>query len=576
MKKINEIIKSKSVQYIIVACAGLLVGRLLFSSSESPAPATHEGHEMHEGHSHDLVQDETGVWTCSMHPQIRQDKPGKCPICAMDLIPVRKGSGGGENSDPKAIQLSEEAAALADVQTSKVSRKNPVKTVRLYGKIAPNEQSLQSQTAHVGGRIEQLNINFTGESVRAGQTLAILYSPELFTAQQELLEAIKMKQPALIQAAREKLRLWKMTNAQIEAIEQSGSVSPLVEIKANVSGIVMTKRVNQGDYVASGAVLFDIANLSSVWAMFDTFEVDLPFLNRGDQVHFTLQALPGKTYTGRIAFIDPIINPSTRTARVRVEVPNSHMELKPEMYATAEVSAPLQGYKDRITVPQTAVLWTGKRSIVYVKQPDTSTPTFLMREVELGPSLGNAYVILKGLSEGEEVVTNGVFSIDASAQLEGKQSMMNNDGEAQPMSGHVGHTMSGHEGHAAHGTSAAQPEPAGEHAMFGVKGSCDMCKQRIETAAKSVNGVSSVHWDKEKQMIHLQYNPSKTSVDAISKAIAKAGHDTDTYKADQTSTTNCRVVANTGNKRILQPGQATSPSSPLLSFFILVAIFGRA
>ena len=111
--------------------------------------------------------------------------------------------------------------------------------------------------------------------------------------------------------------------------------------------------------------------------------------------------------------------------------------------------------------------------------------------------------------------------------------MMNNDGEAQPMSGHVGHTMSGHEGHAAHGTSAAQPEPAGEHAMFGVKGSCDMCKQRIETAAKSVNGVSSVHWDKEKQMIHLQYSPSKTSVDAISKAIAKAGHDTDSYKADQ-------------------------------------------
>ena len=150
MKKINEIIKSKSVQYIIVACAGLLVGRLLFSSSESPAPATHEGHEMHEGHSHDLVQDETGVWPSSMHPQIRQDKPGKCQICAMDLIPVRKGSGGGENSDPKAIQLSEEAAALADVQTSKVSRKNPVKTVRLYGKIAPNEQSLQSQTAHVG------------------------------------------------------------------------------------------------------------------------------------------------------------------------------------------------------------------------------------------------------------------------------------------------------------------------------------------------------------------------------------------------------------------------------------------
>ena len=437
MKKINEIRRNKPVQYAVVALAGLLAGWLLFSPSKNVTPETYERHEMHKGHSHDLIQDETGVWTCSMHPQIRQDKPGKCPICAMDLIPVRKSSdgNGSESSEPNAIRLSEEAAALADVQTSRVSKENPIKTVRLYGKIVPNEQSLQSQTAHVGGRIEQLNINFTGETVRAGQTLAVLYSPELFTAQQELLEAIKMQQPALIQAAREKLRLWKMTDAQIGAIEQSGTVSPLVEIKANVSGIVMTKRVSQGDYVASGAVLFDIANLSNVWAMFDAFEVDLPFLNRGDQVHFTLQALPGKTYMGRIAFIDPIINPSTRTARVRVEVANSRMELKPEMYATAEVNAPLQGYKDRIVVPQTAVLWTGKRSIVYVRQPDTSTPTFLMREVELGPSLGNAYVILKGLSEGEEVVTNGVFSIDASAQLEGKQSMMNNAGETQPMNG---------------------------------------------------------------------------------------------------------------------------------------------
>ena len=536
MKKINEIRRNKPVQYAVVALAGLLAGWLLFSPSKNATPETYEGQEMHKGHSHDLIQDETGGWTCSMHPQIRQDKPGKCPICAMDLIPVRKSSdgNGSESSDPNAIRLSEEAAALADVQTSRVSKENPIKTVRLYGKLVPNEQSLQSQTAHVGGRIEQLNINFTGETVRAGQTLAVLYSPELFTAQQELLEAIKMQQPALIQAAREKLRLWKMTDAQIGAIEQSGTVSPLVEIKANVSGIVMTKRVSQGDYVASGAVLFDIANLSNVWAMFDAFEVDLSFLNRGDQVHFTLQALPGKTNMGRIAFIDPIINPSTRTARVRVEVAYSRMELKPEMYATAEVNAPLQGYKDRIVVPQTAVLWTGKRSIVYVRQPDTSTPTFLMREVELGPSLGNAYVILKGLTEGEEVVPNGVFSIAASAQLEGKQSMMNNAGETQPMHGHAGHTMGGHRGHTTHKASDTQSETAGEHAMFGVKGSCDMCKQRIETAAKSVNGVLSAHWDKEKQMIHLQYDPSKTSVDAISKAIAKVGHDTDTDKADQT------------------------------------------
>lgn len=508
MKKLNELIKSKQVQYILVALGGLLIGWLLFSPSSGSTPISQVEHGEHDGHnhSHELVQDENGVWTCSMHPQIRQDKPGKCPICAMDLIPLRKGGNQDESIDPATIQLSEEAAALADVETSRVSRENPVKTVRLYGKITPDERSLQSQTAHVSGRIENLLVDFTGETVYTGQTLATLYSPELFTAQQELLETIKMQQPALVQAAREKLHLWKMTDAQIADIEKSGAVSPLIEIKANTSGIVMSKRVSQGDYVSQGAVLFDVANLSKVWAVFDAFEVDLPFLNKGDLVEFTMQALPGKKYKGKIAFIDPIINPTTRTARVRVEVANTGMKLKPEMYATAEVNAPLKGYKDQVIIPQTSILWTGKRAIVYVKQPDTSSPTFLMREVELGPSLGNSYVILTGLTEGEDIVTNGVYSIDASAQLEGKRSMMNNDTSI--------HTET-------------------EHAMFGVRGACDMCKERIETAAKSVNGVQSAKWDNETQQIHLQYNQDKTSVDAVSKAIAKVGHDTDKYKADQ-------------------------------------------
>ena len=532
MKTMKEVLQSKTIKYIVVALAGMFVGWALFTPSTGTSPdvsdhsASQDTHADHSGHSH--VQDENGVWTCSMHPQIRQDKPGKCPICAMDLIPLRQTSGGGEMVDPSDLQMSEEAVALADVQTSRASREKPVKNLRLYGKIMPDERSLQTQTAHVGGRIEKLNVDFTGETVRAGQTLATLYSPDLFTAQQELLEAVKMQQPALIQAAREKLRLWKMTDAQITALESSGTTSPLTEIKANVSGIVLAKRVSEGDYVSQGAVLFDIANLSRVWAMFDAYETDLPFLNKGDQLTFTLQALPGKTYQGRIAFIDPIINPSTRTAGVRVEVANGSMELKPEMYATASVDAPLKGFKDQIVIPQTAVLWTGKRSIVYVKLPDATIPTFRMREVELGPSLGNAYVVLSGLTDGEEVVTNGVFSIDASAQLEGKTSMMNNATEAtRPMTGHEGHVMPGNS------VTPKSSHEKSEHAMFGVKGSCDMCRQRIETAAKSVDGVQSAHWDKEAQMIHLQYNPDKTTPDAISKAIAKVGHDTDKYKADK-------------------------------------------
>lgn len=528
MKNINETVKSKYLIYILFLAGGLLLGWLLFHNSDTDShtsQASETGTEVHDPtHGHDLQQNEAGEWTCSMHPQIRQDKPGKCPICAMDLIPVRKSSFSDKGIDPNAIQLSEEAAALADVQTSKVSRQNPVKQVRLYGKIVPDERSLQSQTAHVSGRIESLNVDFTGETVRAGQTLATLYSPELFTAQQELLEAIRMGQSQLIQAAREKLYLWKMTDAQIAAIEKSGSISPVVEIKSNTSGIVLSKRVSQGDYVSQGAILFDVANLTKVWALFDAFEVDLPFLSKGDPVEFTLQALPGKKFSGKISFIDPILNTTTRTAKVRVEVPNASLELKPEMYATANVSAPLRNYKNEIVVPQTAVLWTGKRAIVYVKQPDTNTPAFLMREVELGPSLGNSYVILNGLREGEEIVTNGVFAIDASAQLEGKTSMMNNGDEpAKPMIGHEGHMM-----HAQSATGVAS-----EHAMFGVKGSCDMCKERIEKAAKGVNGVLSAHWDKDTQMIHLQYDPQKTSPKAISKAIAKVGHDTDMDKADK-------------------------------------------
>ncbi len=443
MKKITEIWKLKQVRYTLFALGGLLVGWLLFSGPSPSANNKHQdGDSTQQDAGHKLTQDETGIWTCSMHPQIRMHKPGKCPICGMDLIPLRKSAGSSEAINPAAVQLSEEATALANVQTSVVSRENPVKEIRLYGKIAADERNLQSQTAHISGRIEGLNVNFTGEAVQAGQTLARIYSPELLTAQQELLEALKMNQPQLVQAAREKLHLWKMTDTQIAAIEHSGSVSPVVDIKANTSGIVINKRVSQGDYVSQGAVLFDVANLSRVWALFQAYETDLPFMNVGDRLEFTLPSVPGKVYSGKIAFIDPIIDPATRTASVRIEVSNTQGTLKPEMYATATVSAGLKAYKNEIIIPATAILWTGKRSIVYVKQTGISTPAFLMRQVELGPSLGNAYVILKGLSEGEEVVTNGAFAIDASAQLEGKRSMMNDD-ESQSASGHKAPAMNG-------------------------------------------------------------------------------------------------------------------------------------
>jgi len=363
-----------------------------------------------------------------MHPQIRVDHPGKCPICAMDLIPVVESS--GAKVDSNAVHFSKEAAELANVATSIVSRQQPSKDVRLYGKVQADERLLQNQVAHIGGRIEKLMANFTGEQVRKGQLLAMIYSPELVTAQQELLEAVKSKQsqPEIYEAAKEKLMQWKLTEVQIARIETSGKVKTNFEIYSNTSGIVMSKRVATGDYVSQGAVLFDIANLSNVWVLFDAYESDLPFLKVGNTISFTLQALPGTNFSATIKFIDPVIDPINRVAKVRVEVGNGGGKLKPEMFATGVVKATLNEFKDKLVIPRSAVLWTGKRSVVYVKQSDATELNFKMREIELGPMLGNSYVVLDGLMDGEEIVTDGTFSVDAAAQLAGKPSMMNHDG----------------------------------------------------------------------------------------------------------------------------------------------------
>ncbi len=462
-----------------------------------------------------------------MHPQIRMEEPGDCPLCGMDLIPLQTTGTGDASIAPDAIQLSAEATALANVQTTVVSRQNPVKEVQLYGTIQVDERLSQSQTSHVSGRIEKLFITFTGESVRRGQPIASIYSPELLSAQQELIEAVKMQdlQPALLQAVREKLRLWKLTDAQIARIEQSGEVSPLIDVVATTSGIVISKNVNQGDYVNTGTVLFDVANLSQVWAVFDAYESDLPFLKVGDRLEYTLQSLPGKIFSGRISFINPILDPSTRTAKVRVETANPRMELKPEMYANALIDAPLKQYNNEVVIPKSAILWTGKRSIVYVKQPDTEIPAFMLREVELGPSLGDAYVVLSGINDGDEIVTNGAFTIDASAQLAGKRSMMNDE---------AGRAVAGHEGHSMNGKDTMQsPSTGGEHVMLTVQGLCEMCKERIEKTAKAVNGVHTARWDQKTKQLHLGFDPTQTSADVVAKAIAKAGHDTDKYKADK-------------------------------------------
>lgn len=411
----KKIFSNKYVRYGLFAIGGIFIGWLFFHSSG----------KVEEKHQHTEQVGKATIWTCAMHPQIRMDKPGKCPICGMELIPLNQDN--AATIDPDAIHLTKDAAQLASVLTSVVSRQKPIKEVRLYGKVQADERLLQNQVAHLPGRIEKLMVNFTGEGVSKGQTLALIYSPELVTAQQELLEASKTKQsqPEIYEAAKEKLHLWKITDSQIANIESSGVVKNNFEVVSNTTGVVTARRVNNGDHIAEGTVLYDIADLSHVWVMFDAYESDLPFLSVGDKLVFTVQALPGSSFTGNIIFIDPVLDPVTRVAKVRVEINNTASRLKPEMFATGIVKADLKQYRNNLIIPRSAVLWTGKRSVVYVKQTGTDEPIFKIREVGLGPMLGNSYVITDGLNEGEEIVTQGTFSVDAAAQLEGKPSMMN-------------------------------------------------------------------------------------------------------------------------------------------------------
>lgn len=418
-------ISIRTLIIVIVAtlAGGLLLGRAFFGgSSESD-------------HSHTEVINGETVWTCSMHPQIRQGEPGSCPICGMDLIPLEDDN--GEGIDPMAITMSSTAMQLADVVTAKVGSESAMKALRLNGKVQEDERLIYSQSTHFPGRIERLSVNFTGEFVSKGSVIANLYSPQLVTAQEELFEAYKIResQPNLYRAAREKLKNWKLSENQIDQIISTGKVKDQFPILADQSGYVISKKVNLGDYVNRGQILYEIANLSRVWILFDVYENDLSWVKKGDSIQFIISSLPGQNFKGKIDYIDPVINPKTRVTKARVVVNNEDRNLKPEMFASGEVKAALGNAGNKITVPKSAVMWTGKRSVVYVKQSTDQGMHFKMREVTLGPALGNAYVIEAGLEQGEEIAVNGTFSIDAAAQLAGKPSMMSPEGGAA-MTGH--------------------------------------------------------------------------------------------------------------------------------------------
>ena len=415
MNKIIEYITDNWKQKLIILGLGLLLGWLIFGGQ----PQASNGHE---GHQHEMenASAEPTTWTCSMHPQIQQPNEGECPICGMDLIPLDNSGG---NTSAAVVSMNETAIKLANVQTTKIEKGKATKEILLNGKVQIDERKISSQAIHFDGRIEKLLVNFEGEKVQKGQTLARVYAPKLVSAQQELLQALKTKDsyPELVIAAEQKLKFWKLSNSQINSIKENNKILQYFDIKADVSGFVTKRNTAEGKYEKAGSVLFEIANLNQVWVVFDAYEKDLAFIKKGDEIEFTVSAFPGKTFNSKVSNIDPIINAKKRTLLVRTESENSDLLLKPEMFTSGIIYAEIGQMDNALIVPKSAIMWTGKRSIAYVKVEGG----FEMRELELGESLGEFYLVADGLEEGEEIVSKGTFTVDAAAQLNNKYSMMN-------------------------------------------------------------------------------------------------------------------------------------------------------
>ena len=383
-------------------------------------------------------------WTCAMHPQIQLPKPGKCPICGMTLIPVREGKKSQKMKMKKAwsIRLSRTAQKLAEVELSPVERKMVHLKLRMYGRLDLDERRVAYITSWIPGRIDKLYVNFTGTKVKKGQPLLYLYSPELLAAQSELIQAYKAYKELknkgskylkkltykTIKSAKEKLRLWGITDPQIKEILRKGIPSDHMTIYAPLTGTVLKKNAFEGMYVKEGTRLFTIADLSNLWLKMDVYEDDIQWIRLGDKIVFETEAYPGERFHATVSFIDPFVDEKTRVIKVRADVPNPEGKLLPDMFGHVIFSSPVRMKPLPLVIPASAPLITGKRAVVYLGDPK-KPGVYEGRQIELGPRVGDYYIVRAGLKEGEYVVTKGNFKIDSTLQIMAKPSMMNPAGK---------------------------------------------------------------------------------------------------------------------------------------------------
>lgn len=429
-------------------------------------------------------------YTCSMHPQIRMDHPDICPLCGMDLTPVVEGSDSGPATE---LALSEHARSMARVVTTELTRQPLHKELRTVGRVELDETRVAKIAARIDGRVDRVFADFPGTPVRMGEHLVEIYSPELVSAQEEFLTAYRREQSlqaagrglgaSLAASARRRLQLWGITDTQIDELLRTGRSQTHMTIYSPIGGTVIEKNVRDGQYVEQGESLYTIADLSHVWLVAEIYESELSWVKPGQSVQVTVESEPHRPLTGVVGFIEPVLNDTTRTVRVRVVMENPEGRLKPGMYAQALLRTPIladgrpapTGLEGKyicpmhpyvvsdqpgdcnvchmplervpgaaetetaeegvLAVPAEAVLTTGRRQLVYVER---EPGRYELTEPKLGARAGDYFPVLEGLAEGDRVVVHGNFLLDSQFQVTGRPSLLYPHGSAGS-TGHEGH-----------------------------------------------------------------------------------------------------------------------------------------
>jgi multidrug efflux pump subunit AcrA (membrane-fusion protein) len=369
-------------------------------------------------------------WYDPMHPAYKSDKPGKAPDCGMDLVP-KYADDAPMNMAPGAVMVNSSQQQLIGVKTATVQRVPLVRTLRTTGQVTPDETRIAHVHTKYSGYLDRVFVDFVGQTIRKGQPLFTIYSPDLVATQEEYLIArrgntslggspfanVSDGAHSLLEAARERLRLWDLTDAQIKQLDETGKVNKTLTFYSHVSGIVQDRKAFPQTAVTPDMELYTVADLSRIWVLADVYEYELPFVRVGQAADITLSYYPGRTWRGRVSFINPAVDPQTRTVKVRIELPNPRLELKPQMFT--DVSLKID-YGRHVVVPRDAVLDSGNRQIVFVAGDGSFTP----RDVKLGAQVDDNVIVLAGLKPGETIATSGNFLIDSESRLKGAAESM--------------------------------------------------------------------------------------------------------------------------------------------------------